>query len=66
MHSIFIEPTNEQADARRQIEAYCQSLVDVGTAQWRVGDTGDTGAIELHMESGEAYLFGDWGVTRLR
>lgn len=63
MHSIFIEPTNEQADARRRIEAYCQSLVDIGTARWRVGDTG---AIELHMESGEAYLFDEWGVTRLK
>lgn len=63
MHSISMEPTNKRAEARRQIEAYCQSLVDMGAAQWRVGDAG---AIELRMESGEAYLFGEWGVTRLR
>ena len=63
MHSISTEPTNEQAEARRRIEAYCQSLVDMGAAQWRVGNAG---AIELHMESGAAYLFGEWGVTRLR
>jgi hypothetical protein len=53
----------EPAQARRRVEAYCQSLVDVGRAQWRVNDEGDT---ELHMASGEAYLFGELGVTRLR
>jgi len=55
--------TGELSDARRQVESYCQSLVDAGTAQWWVNDDGDT---ELHMESGETYLFGDLGVTRLK
>lgn len=50
------------SEARRQVEAYCQSLVDVGVARWWINGNGDT---ELHMESGEAYLFGDFGVTRL-
>jgi len=55
--------TGELSDARRQVESHCQSLVDAGTAQWWVNDDGDT---ELHMESGETYLFGDLGVTRLK
>lgn len=63
MNTTSVAPTNEQSEARGQVEAYCQSLVEVGAAQWR---TNDTGATELHMESGEAYLFGEWGVTRLR
>ncbi len=67
MNTISIEPTseptNEQSEARRQVEAYCQSLVDIGAAQWWINDTGAT---ELHMGSGEAYLFGERGVTRMR
>ncbi|SAK81531.1 hypothetical protein [Caballeronia ptereochthonis] len=63
MNTISIELTNDQSEARHQVEAYCQSLVDIGAAQWRVNDAG---ASELHMESGEAYLFGEWGVTRLK
>jgi len=54
---------SEPAQARRRVQAYCQSLVDIGQAQWRVSDDGDT---ELHMASGEAYLFGELGLTRLR
>ena len=49
-------------EARRQIEAYCQSLVDIGAARWLINDDGDT---ELHLRSGEVYVFGDWGVTQL-
>ena len=49
--------------ARRQVEAYCQSLVDTGEAHWSINGNGDT---ELHMDSGEAYLFGELGVTRLK
>jgi hypothetical protein len=63
MATISIDPINERSEARRQVETYCQSLVDSGVTQWRVNDSGD---IELHMESGEAYLFGELGVTRLR
>jgi hypothetical protein len=51
------------SEARRLVESHCQSLVDAGLAQWRVNDDGDT---ELHLDSGEAYLFGDLGVTRLK
>jgi hypothetical protein len=50
------------AEARRLVEAYCQSLVDIGAAQWRINDSGET---ELHMQGGEVYLFGELGVTRL-
>lgn len=50
-------------EARRQVESHCQSLVDAGTARWRINAEGDT---ELHLDSGEAYLFGELGVTRLR
>jgi len=63
MNMISPSLTGELSDARRQVESYCQSLVDAGTAQWLVNDDGDT---ELHMESGETYLFGDMGVTRLK
>ena len=58
-----MNPMSEPAEARRRVEIYCQSLVDVGQAQWRVNDEGDT---ELHMTSGEVYLFGELGLTRLR
>lgn len=50
-------------DARSQVEEYCQSLVDMGEAQWWINDTGRT---ELHLDSGEAYLFGEQGVTRVK
>lgn len=63
MNTIAAELPSELSDARRQVEAYCQSLVDTGEAQWRINDDGYT---ELHMEGGEAYLFGEFGVTRLR
>jgi hypothetical protein len=59
-------PTNSQnglSDARRQVEAYCQSLVEIGEARWWINDTGCT---ELHLESGEAYLFDEQGVTRVK
>jgi hypothetical protein len=63
MTTISMDPINERSDVRGQVETYCQSLVDTGAAQWCVNDSGE---IELHMESGEAYLFGELGVTRLR
>ncbi|AIV49395.1 hypothetical protein X899_2985 [Burkholderia pseudomallei TSV 25] len=63
MNTIYTDLADEVSDARRQVEAYCQSLVDTGEAQWRVNDEGYT---ELHMEGGEAYLFGEFGVTRLK
>lgn len=49
-------------DARRQVEAYCQSLVDAGEARW--GADRD-GAVQLHLRTGEVYLFGEYGLTRL-
>jgi|694.fasta_scaffold08319_13 hypothetical protein len=62
MNTIPQSLIGESSDARRQVEAYCQSLVDTGEAQWRINDDGYT---ELHMEGGEAYLFDEFGVTRL-
>jgi len=63
MNTISADQPSKLFDARRQVEAYCQSLVDTGDAQWQVNDDGYT---ELHMEGGEAYLFGEFGVTRLK
>lgn len=63
MKAISMDSAGESSDARRRVEAYCQLLVDIGRAQWRTNESGDT---ELHMESGEIYLFGELGVTRLR
>lgn len=63
MNMIPIVPLKKLTDARHQVEANCQSLVDTGQAQWWINDDGET---ELHMESGEAYLFGELGVTLLR
>ncbi|WP_338801904.1 hypothetical protein V9L13_06425 [Pseudomonas sp. RSB 5.4] len=51
------------SEERRQVETYCQSLVSAGAAQWRINENGDP---ELHLESGEAFLFGNVGVTRLK
>jgi hypothetical protein len=62
MNAIPIDQLNELSKARRRVEAYCQSLVDAGAARWAVNSDGDT---ELHLESGEAYLFGELGITRL-
>jgi len=63
MNTISIDLMDKLSEARRQVESYCQSLVDSGMAQWQVNEDGDT---ELRMESGEAYLFGDLGVARLK
>jgi hypothetical protein len=63
MTSIPVSPTNDPSEARRQVEAYCQSLVVAGVAQWRINDAGYA---ELHMGNGETYLLGDLGITRLR
>lgn len=63
MNTISAAVMDELSGARRQLESYCQSLVDAGAAQWWVNSDGD---VELHMDSGETYLFGDQGVTRLR
>ncbi|WP_454672948.1 hypothetical protein [Achromobacter pestifer] len=62
-NTIPHEPMNGPFDARRQVQAYCQSLVDSGEAQWRVNDDGYA---ELHMRGGETYLFGELGLTRLK
>lgn len=61
MDTISIDVMDKLTEVRLQVEAWCQSLVDAGTARWRINDDGDT---ELHLDSGEAYLFGDLGVTR--
>lgn len=63
MNTITADPPGVLSDARHQVEAHCQSLVDLGMAQWQINDDGYT---ELHIESGEAYLFGEFGITRLR
>ena len=63
MSTISIDLVDEMTQARHEVECYCQSLVDAGTAQWWVNDNGNT---ELHLDSGEAYLFGELDVTRLK
>jgi hypothetical protein len=63
MSTISIDLMDELSEARRQVESHCQSLVDAGKARWWINDVGNA---ELHMDSGEAYLFGELGVTRLR
>jgi hypothetical protein len=57
------QASEEESEARRQVAAYCQSLVDIGAAEWRVDKAGVT---ELHLESGQAYLLGECGMTRLK
>jgi len=54
---------DELSRARSHVESYCQFLVDAGRARWCVNDEGNT---ELHVQSGEVYLFGDLGVMRLK
>lgn len=61
--TISPDSTREAVQARRRVEAYCQSLVDIGQAHWRIDEEGN---VELHMASGQAYLFGETGVMRLR
>ncbi|MBS0450031.1 MAG: hypothetical protein JSS14_01850 [Proteobacteria bacterium] len=56
-------PQDDLSEARRQVETYCQALVDTGEAQWWINEAGRT---ELHLDSGEAYLFGEQGVTRVK
>ncbi|MCJ0762516.1 hypothetical protein [Variovorax terrae] len=63
MNMISTVLRDEVSEARRQVESHCQSLVDAGSAHWQVNDDGDP---ELHMDSGETYLFGERGVTRLK
>lgn len=63
MNTIAADLRDELSEVRRRVEAHCQSLVDTGMAQWRVNDDGDT---ELHLDSGEVYLLGEFGVTRLK
>lgn len=62
MNTISTDLLDELFEARRRVETYCQALVDSGSANWWVNENGDT---ELHLESGETFLFGDQGVTRL-
>ncbi|MGE8046833.1 hypothetical protein ACQKPT_00795 [Pseudomonas monteilii] len=63
MNTISTDLLDKTSEARRQVETYCQSLVDADAAHWRVNESGET---ELHLESGETFLFGDLGVTRLK
>lgn len=63
MTMIPAAPTDDRTDARERIEAHCRVLVAAGLARWHSDDAGE---IELHLESGEAYRFGELGVTRLR
>ncbi len=59
----LLDQVDEISESRRQVEYYCQALVDAGAAQWHVTDAGDT---ELQLGTGEVYVFGDAGVTRRR
>lgn len=63
MDTTRIDLMDQVSEARRLVEAHCQTLVDAGAARWRVNDDGDK---ELHMDSGETYLFGCLGMTRLK
>lgn len=63
VNRIAAVPIDESAVARRDVESYCQSLVDIRVAQWWTNDDGDT---ELHLESGGEYLFGNAGIVRLK
>jgi hypothetical protein len=63
MNPLADSSMNVPSEVRRQVEAYCQLLVDAGLARWRASEVGD---IELHMDTGETYRLGDLGVTRLR
>jgi hypothetical protein len=63
MNWMPISPTSDFPDVRCRVEAYCQSLVDIGAARWRVNDAGHT---ELQVYSGESYLFGETGIARIR
>ncbi len=63
MNTIPAHRPSELSDSRRRVEAYCQSLVDNGDAQWRINDGGYT---ELHRQGGEEYLFCEFGVAFLR
>jgi hypothetical protein len=54
---------NDFPEVRSRVEAYCQSLVHAGAARWWINDAGHT---ELHMNSGESYVFGKLGITRIR
>lgn len=60
--------TSSSADARREVpgprrkvEAWCQMLVNIGAAQWRVDDAG---RMELETSGGEIFLFEHAGITR--
>ena len=54
--------TKPMPDARRQVDTYCQSLVEAGKARW---DADRDGAVQLHLRTGEVYLFDEYGLTRL-
>lgn len=63
MSTISIDRVDELPQTRHEVECFCQTLVDAGAAQWWVNEEGNT---ELHLASGEAYLFGELDVTRLK
>lgn len=63
MNTISMALLDRLSEARRQVEIYCQTLVDTGAAYWLTNENGDT---ELHLDSGEIFLLDDWGVTRLK
>lgn len=61
MRPMPVRP-DDPSEARRQVEAHCQSLVDAGLARWQL----DHGRVELRLRSGETYRLGELGLTRLR
>lgn len=48
MNTKSADLSERLSEARRQVEAQCQVLVNTGTAKWCVNDVGDTA---LHMDS---------------
>ncbi|KTT13359.1 hypothetical protein NS2R_04680 [Pseudomonas oryzihabitans] len=49
-------------EARRLVEIHCQLLVNAGEAHWQVNSRGET---ELHLISGEKFIFGPNGIRRV-
>jgi hypothetical protein len=50
-------------DLRREVEEVFHEHVQAGLAVWRVNERGDT---ELYLNTGEAFVLHETGLTRLR
>lgn len=60
--AVFVVPPDHAPNARQQVTAYCQTLVNAGQARW---GEGSEGAAQLHLHTGEVYLFGEFGLTKV-